>query len=394
MATSELTSTTRQTTRQESFFKISVMDRYLASELWMPFLFGVGAFSSVGLALGSLFELIRMMTDSGLELSIAAQVLMLKLPNFIGMALPMATLLAALLAYSRLSSDSELMALRSCGVSVYRLVVPAILMSLLVTGITFAFHEVVVPAANYRATMMLQQALKRERPAFREENILHQEFRKVTLPNGKQREDLTRLFYAKQFDGQNMKGLTILDFSQDGLSQIIAAKTANWNVAKNRWDFHDGTIYPISTDGSYRSILRFKYQQLQLPRTPLDLAMRGRDVNEMTIAQSLDYLKLLRQGRDERRIRKLEVRIQQRYAFPFICLVFGLVGVALGIRSRRTSRATGFGVSIMIIFLYYLISYLTGALGINGTLSPELAAWLPTVLGLGAGGFLLVRAAQ
>jgi lipopolysaccharide export system permease protein len=123
---------------------LSVMDRYIATELIPPFLFGVGAFSSVGVAIGTLFDLVRKVTDSGLPLTIAIQVLLLKLPLFISYAFPMSTLLAALMTYSRLSSDSELIALRSCGVSLYRLVVPAVVLSLVVTGMTFLFNEMVV----------------------------------------------------------------------------------------------------------------------------------------------------------------------------------------------------------------------------------------------------------
>lgn len=373
---------------------LTVMDRYVLSELVGPFLFGVGAFSSILLSVGALFELVRTVTESGLAWAIALEILVLRLPNFVAMALPMATLLSTLMVYGRLSNDSELIALRSCGVSVQRLILPALLMSFMVTGLTFAFYEIVVPAANYRASTTLETALKQEKPPFREGNILHQEFRKVTRPDGSEEDILSRIFYAKQFDGRLMKGLTILDFSQDGVSQIIVAQSASWNFKQNRWDFYNGTIYLVAPNGTYRSILRFKQQQLQLPKTPFDLAMRGRDYGEMNIAQSESYLKLLRQGGDESRIRKLEVRIQQRYAFPFICIVFGLVGAALGIQPRRTSRATGFGISVIIIFGYYLVSFMANSLGLIGTISPFWAAWSPTILGLGASGLLLMRVAR
>src|SRR6476469_761874 len=98
----------------------SVMDRYIAAELIMPFLFGVCLFSSVVLSVGVLFDLMRKVTESGLLMTVALKVLLLKLPQLVLYAFPMSTLLAALMTYSRLSSDSELIALRSCGVSIYR----------------------------------------------------------------------------------------------------------------------------------------------------------------------------------------------------------------------------------------------------------------------------------
>src|SRR3712207_5521134 len=86
---------------------LSVMDRYLTAEIVLPFLFGVGAFSSVGVAIGTLFDLVRKVTDAGLSLEIAVKVLLLQMPQFIAYSFPMAMLLATLMAYSRLSNDSE-----------------------------------------------------------------------------------------------------------------------------------------------------------------------------------------------------------------------------------------------------------------------------------------------
>lgn len=91
----------------------------------------------MGLSIGTLFELIRKVTESGLLLSVAFKILFLRMPGFIALAFPMSLLLATLMAYSRLSSDSEIIALRSVGVNIYRLVIPAVILSLCVTGMTF-----------------------------------------------------------------------------------------------------------------------------------------------------------------------------------------------------------------------------------------------------------------
>ncbi|MBI4782699.1 MAG: LptF/LptG family permease [Oscillatoriophycideae cyanobacterium NC_groundwater_1537_Pr4_S-0.65um_50_18] len=371
------------------------MDRYIAMELILPFLFGVGAFSSLGVSVGALFDLIRRVTESGLAASIAAQVFLLKFPEFVVYSFPMSTLLANLMAYSRLSSDSELTALKACGISLYRMLVPALVLCLAVTGLTFAFNELIVPGANYRATMILEKALNEEKPAFQEQNILYQEYRKVEQPNGSSTDQMSRLFYAKRFDGQKMQGLTILDFSQEGLSQIVSAKSAAWNSKQNIWDFFDGTIYVVSADGSYRNIATFENQQLKLPREPLDLASKRRDYNEMNIAQAQEYLTLLEKGGSEDKIQKLKVRIQQKYALPFVCISFGLVGAALGAKlSRRTGRATGFAISIIIIFAYYLLAFISGAIAQRGFIPPFLGAWMPNFFGLSAAALLIFRSSR
>ncbi|HBY79313.1 MAG TPA: permease [Cyanobacteria bacterium UBA11148] len=377
---------------------ISIMDRYLTSELIPPFLFGMGLFSSLGVTIGKGFYIMREAVDEGLPLSIALKVLALSFPFFIAWAFPASVLLATLLTYSRLTSDSELIALRSCGVSIYRLVLPTIILSFIVTGITFTFNEYVVPAAEYQATLTLERALNKEKPSFQERNIFYREYGKPEQEGKKEKKNdetvLKRLFYAQEFDGERMKGLTILDWSQKGLNQIVTAESAVWNLTKSTWDFFNGTIYLVAPDASYRNIVRFEHQQLQLPRTPLDLANKKRDYDEMNIAQATERLELERQSGDEDEIRKLRIRIQQKIAIPFACVVCGLVGGSLGNRPQRTNKATGFGISVLVIFSYYLLGAIGDALGLSGSLPPFIAAWLPNLLGLGVGGFLLVRAAQ
>jgi len=373
---------------------LSILDRYLVGELLPPFLFGVGLFSSLGVAVGMVFDLVRRVTEYGLTIDVALRVMVLKLPEFVAYALPVALLLATMMTYSRLAGDSELVALRSVGVSVYRLAAPAIVLSIIITGTTFLFNEMVVPAANYRAAISLERALNEEKPSFQERNIFYPEYDKVRGENGELQTVLKRLFYAERFDGKNMRGLTILDRSREGLDQIVTAEAASWNFRDNRWDFENGIIYLVSPDGSFQNILRFQHQQLQLPRAPIDLASRLRDNTEMNIAQAREQLQLISMSGDESKIRKLLVRIHQKVSFPFVCLVFGLLGAALGTRPQHTSRAASFAISVVVVFSYYVLFFVTGALGLVGTLSPLAAAWLPNLFGIGVGSAMLVQSAR
>ena len=369
--------------------RISIMDRYIAKELTLPFLFAVGAFSSIAVSIGALFELIRKVTESGLPASLAFEIFLLTLPQFVVLAFPMSTLLSTMMTFSRFSSDSELIALRGCGVSVKRIVAPAIILSLLVTMLSFAVSEVVAPASTTRASVLLAKALDQEKPPFKEGNITFQQ---------QDGDELVRFFHARKFDGTVMSGITVVDFSQedneDGLKQIVSADTATWNFTRNLWEFTNGTIYAVSASGSFGQIIRFEKQDLQLPRTPLDLAARRKKTEEMNITEANDYLAILKQTGDEKAVRDLEVSIQQKYSIPFACVVFGLVGSAVGIRPQRTGKATSFGVSIVIIFGYYLLSFIATAMGKTGFITPFVAGWLPLGLGLGAGMILLAKVSQ
>ena len=258
---------------------------------------------------------------------------------------------------------------------------------------TFTFNELITPAANYRAAVTLERALKSERPPFQERNIFYQEFQAAEDdPNA---QALSRLFYARRFDGETMYGLTIVDLSQQGVTQVVSAESAQWDFGRNNWQFYDGTIYVVAPDGSFRNIVRFDNQELQLPKAPLDLASRTKNDTEMNIAEASRHLEqVVRKGGDARSIRTWETRIQQKYALPFVCVVFGLVGASIGVLPQRTGRATSFGISILIIFGYYLLSFIFNAMGEVGFLSPFLAAWSPTLMGLAVGVYLMERASR
>ncbi|MEL6224294.1 MAG: LptF/LptG family permease [Cyanobacteria bacterium J06626_14] len=365
------------------------MDRYIATELFYPFLFGVGAFSSLGVSVGALFELIRRVSEYGLPLSIAFRVFLFKLPEFISYSFPMSVLLATLITFSRFSSDSEMVALKASGISVYRIIAPALVMSVLVTGLNFLFNEAIVPRANLQATATLENVLDDNDPSFQKENILYWDYA------DEDDEDLRRLFYARRFDGNQMYGLTVLDFSRQSLSQIISAQSASWNSDEQTWDFFDGAIYLVSEDGSYSNILRFGQQQVQIPRTPLDIASsERRDPSELNLAESWERVRLLQQKGSRVRLRRLLISIHEKYALPFACTVFGLVGAALGSQLRRTGRATSFAISVLVIFSYYLVYSICSAMAHAEVFSPLLGAWLPNVFGFMIAGFLLIRAAR
>lgn len=130
----------------------SLLDRYIMAQLVGPFLFGLGIFTSLGLTIGVLFEVMRNVVANEITWAIAFQILALRLPEFLVLGLPMATLLGTLTAYSSLSSFSEIIALRSVGLPPLRLMLPGLLLGLLITGITFGLNDWIVPQTTKQAS--------------------------------------------------------------------------------------------------------------------------------------------------------------------------------------------------------------------------------------------------
>ena len=112
---------------------IPLIDRWLLGQLLPPMLFAIGAFTTVSLSVGIMFDLVRKIVEFGLPFQIALKILLLKLPGFLVLSFPMSMLLATLLAYGKLSSNSELLALKSLGVNNKRIILPAVILSLFMT---------------------------------------------------------------------------------------------------------------------------------------------------------------------------------------------------------------------------------------------------------------------
>ena len=368
---------------------LSIMDGYLARQLLPTFLFGVGLLASLGVAIGYLSDIMNKVVEANLPLNLALEILLLKIPEFLAYSLPISLLLTTLITYGRLSKDSEIIALRSCGVSLYRLLVPTLLFSLLVTTGTFLLTELVVPSANYRATEILVTAIHEEHDFWQNQDIFYPNYENVVLPNGQSVRQLKSLFYAEKFDGKEMKSLTILQWLEKNLSQIVISDSATWNPADNTWDFYNGMIYELKSDESYSEVLPFIHRQLSLPKSVFDFATQGRNPYEMNLSQAYQYAKILRMTGDDKKVRLFEVRIQQKIAFPFLCVVLAIIGTALGSAPQYISKGTSLSLSVLIVFTYYIINFLTGSLGIAGVLTPFWSAWLPNFLGLGVGIWLL-----
>ncbi|WP_115126139.1 LptF/LptG family permease [Synechococcus sp. GEYO] len=374
--------------------RIPLLDRWLLGELIGPLLFAIAMFTVLAITVGALFELVRLISEKNLPVLIAMQVLLERLPGFLVLSFPMATLFATLLAYGRLSSNSELTALRSVGVTSTRMIIPALVLALVMSSLTFMFNDVLVPRSNRSAEVTLSNALGAAIASEKGDDIIYSRFGRLEQADGSTKKGLQQLFYAGKFRDGTMINVTLLDFSRAGFTQMLQAETAVWNENEAKWEFLNGQILTLTPSGSTTSA-DFDRYLYPLSAAPIRIAQLPKDARNMTVAEALQAEQLLQNSGDLKGARKLQVRIQEKFTFPMACLVFGLIGASLGAKpNNRTNRGQGFALSIVMILTYYLLASSFSALGVKGTLTPILAAWSPIMICLGGGGFLLRQASR
>ena len=381
------------------WYLLPLIDRWVLGQIIPPMIFAISAFTVISLSVGVMFDLIRKIVEFGLPLFLALKVLFFSLPSFLVLSFPMAVLLSTLLAYGKLSSNSELLALKSLGIKTSRIIAPAIALSIFMTGLTFYFNDNLVPESTKLAESTLRAGIGSSfsREASKE-NIMFSRYgsriNSSTKKPTKTNSYLTHIFYASKYEKNIMKGVTLLDFSREDFQQILKAKTARFNKKNSSWIFYEGSIVSINPGGETTNI-KFKEYTYPFVEGPLELAQVPKDATEMTLKQALKAEKIYRKTGNLKEVRRIQVRIQEKFTLPFACLVFGLIGSSLGSKSNlRSSKSQGFGLSVILILIYYVMSFVFSSLGVKGILPPIIAAWSPVFISLAGGIYFLKKSSS
>ena len=375
---------------------IPLIDKWLIGQLIPPLTFAISAFTVVSLSVGVMFDLIRKIVEFGLPFSLALKILFLKLPGFLVLSFPMSVLLSTLLTYGKLSSNSELLALKSVGIKTSRFIVPALIISIFMTGLTFFFNDSLVPYSNKLAEISMREGLGESTVIEQGNDVFFPGYGSLIDPKTNKTSErntyLTQIFFSRVVENKIMKNVTLLDFSRIGNKQVLSAETAFFDKDNGGWNFNNGQIVYFS-DNKQTSIINFEKYFYPLGNGPLEISKISKDANDMSVAEAIAAKNIYENSGNIKEARKMKVRIQEKFTLPCACIVFGLIGSSLGSKSNlRSSKSQGFGLSVILILIYYVISFLFSSFGVKGLISPIIATWLPVLISMGGGIYFLRKA--
>jgi lipopolysaccharide export system permease protein len=350
------------------------IDRLVLLELYPPFLFGIGLFSALILA-GTYLNKIAELVVSGVPAAQIAQLMVLLIPPVLVKTFSMATLLAALLAFGRLSSDSEIVALRAGGASIYRIVRPVMLFSVVVATVTFIFDERVVPAAALEARDLLIELANSGQVNSGEPFVA------PIMSNG----HMDGLICARTSNFITLHDVTVTAYGREGNpTYVLLAKEMDYKGGTS-WHIRGRTtLMPAAGGWSLDTNEAWPDEVPKLTSTPLDLATQSNNDNdEYSMAQIKAQIDRARREKniDQKRIANLEYGYWTKLGVPLAAVVFGSLGAVLGIRNHRTGTATGFALAVAIIFAYVTLANFMNVWALAGVLPAWGAAFLPLALG-------------
>ena len=358
---------------------------YILKETLPIFLIGLLTFTVI-LLMDKILKLIELIVNRGVSLSQILMLLLFISPSFLIFTIPMAFLLGTLLSFGRLSGDSEITAFKASGMSLYQLFLPISILSICAYLLTTFLVFYGLPWGNrgFMATLYLIAQSKADIEI--KERVFNDVFDGLVV-------------YVDQvpIQGKRMEGVLIYDERDKEKVNTIFAKegflVSNPKSQEIVLRLLNGDIHRFEPKTNVYQKMQFNTYdlRLELGKTFATAGKKLKD-HEMSINQIKEKIAKGKEiGED---ITPQEVELHKRYSIPFACIVFGLLGVPLGIQPRRSARSYGFVLSIFIILAYYISLTVSEILAVRKTIPPFLAGWTPNFIFTALGIYLLVKAAN
>jgi lipopolysaccharide export system permease protein len=375
---------------------------------------GVAAFTLLMVAVTLFREILKYMAEYGLTLGQVSVFFLLALPQTVAYTFPMAILFAGLLAFGRLSDSSQITALRAGGIGFFRIVLPALIFAWFVVLFTFILNEKIAPQSTRAGKMYIQNAMVDQGITVSQYNISYMD------------NEAGWLFAAASGEGNVFYNVKWWDFSRPGEITLYTADEGIWEMG--RWEFHNANVIHLGigngngvlsngdgediaddeagaindredleslvNGGNVVRSMQSEKLEMWIARTPSDiLAEAGRNPEEMSLQELHAFIEDPPDNSryDEQYLRKIEANYHMKIAAPFASIVFTLLAAPLGLAPQRSTSTMGIGLSMLLVFGYYILTTFAIKVAEGGGLPPVVAAWIPNLLFLIAGGFLNAR---
>lgn len=300
------------------------------------------------------------------------------IPEIVKLISPLAIFLACVYLTGRLSQSLQLTALQTSGVSLYRLLLPYLLVAVVLTGFMFWFNGWIVPVTN-RTVLAFEQQYLKDAPRVMEVSDIHRQNRPGTF--------VTVGYYDRR--RETAMRVSIHEFSDEHrLVRRIDARTMEWVDSLDMWRLHEPTVRRF--DGTVeRRFARARIDTV-LQILPRDLARTERDVESMSIPAAREYIAdLERSGAGS--IGRSKVGYYTKFAYPFANLILVLIGMPLASVRRRGGQAVQIGLGLAVAFSYLAVQKITEPFGYTGEIPAVIVAWVPHLVFLFVGLILLIR---
>jgi lipopolysaccharide export system permease protein len=353
---------------------VTIFTRHMIGRFLKPFAFGLGLFA-VLIFLGDMFDKMNYIVKSHASFGVIFECLWLGVPYWSIRVIPMATLLATLVAMSGFVQSGEWLATQACGLETKRFWLPVLWASAGVSLVAFIGQETVMPVAWRRSQELWHQQVHPEPEWSKYSDVVFALDDKLFVQAG--------IFKVKE---GRLERTVLETLGPEGVETQLDALTADWDPALRRWVFKDGVERVFGPQGVVGKPFASHVSELDSP--PDEMIPRPMNPDEMTLREVRSYAR--RVGRFGGSPREYEVAAQAKLAYPLANLVICALGIPIALRLRKSSRVVSFCGALVLSFAYLWCMEVGRAMGVGGTLPAWAAAWSANAL-FGSAAVVLIR---
>ena len=352
-------------------FKITMMDKFILSQVFAATLVCLLLFVIVWIAPETLFRIIKRIIEEHISYVYAFKLLILEIPKVLAKAIPVGILLGSIFTFDRLSKNSELSILRGIGISYNRIMAPVICFGVLLSIFCYIINDKLVPIAS---TKLGESKGGGSHFVYIVEN-----------PDKTPKQNII----VSDFSSKTIKGITVMDFAVEKYTDATIFKRIMFapyaKKYNDHWMLHDVLMYEIDSDGIYKQVIKIpKYPILDEPNQANDvydlMLNNTRKERVFTNHQISKYTKLLKRENFSDEYRYFRAKFYQRYLHPLTCILFAVLGCLLGFSPPRSQRLVGFTIAVGLIFGYYITLPFFDLLAQKGVINSFIAAALPMIV--------------
>jgi len=346
-----------------------LLNSYLVTEMLAPFFASFLIMNSV-FFLVKLVPLLNIVLELGIGLQDFIRLFAYIFPNIFLYSLPMSAMMGVIIGFTRLTSDTEILALKSCGTSLYQTVPSVFVVSTIIALLTGYFSINLIPASEI-AMKQLMFRLAKEKI---DHGIQEQQFTEALG-------DLVVYVESADDKTKELKNVWVSDMRGQEIPIITMATTGKMTSdVKNMMVtiiLYNGSLHQSGIEDA--QIVDFDRYRINIPLQPPSL-IDGKNVNTlsskmMTMAQLQKRASEL--GRDTKSGRKMLIHYEKRLVLPVGCLILSLLGLPFGLLGGPGKRAIGVPVGLFFFMLYYVMFSLSQAAAENGVMPVEIVMWIP-----------------
>jgi len=360
---------------------VKILRGYIIKDIFVMFLFSLAIFTFT-LVVGNIIKLAELVINKGVDIRLVGKLFLYLIPFLLSYTIPMSILTSALLVFGRLSGDNEIVAIRASGINIYRLSLPLVIIGLMFSLLSVALNNNVIPRMHFESRKIVKNIGIKTPAAYLEPGTFIKSFRGYII-------------FIHEINKNKLKGIRIYQPQNERSTRTIIAERGEFITLDNqnavKLKLINGTSdepNPKNPVNFYKLNFKTYFLTLNVDESIAPSDYTEKKPKEMNFQEIQNEIRRL--GKYHVDTPSLVTEFHRKISISFASIVFIIIGIPLGIFTRRGEKTIQFAIALGVIVVYYILMAASMAISLKGILSPVFWMYMPNII-IGAAGIILLK---